>query len=128
MDLESANLHSNSTASGAKSARNSDVWMDSCGRRWSNAVPGVYPDNFWCVGATRKGSICALDEAAARALFKELAGEDAVKCDRLPYGASPALNVIVYPGGFLSTQANVCFDPDHCIGHLSCPKRRTCSE
>jgi len=104
------------------------VWADQFGRRCSKAIPGVYEGDHWCVGATKKGTICARDEAAARALFKEITGEDAVKCGRLPYGAHPSLNVIVYESGSTSAQGSFCFDPDNCMGYSSCPKRRACSE
>lgn len=105
-----------------------EVWLDQFGRRCTHAIHGVYEGDYWCVGASKKGTVCARDESAAKTLFKELTGEEAVKCGRLPYGASPALNIIVYPGGSTSAQGSFCFDPDNCMGYSSCPKRRACSE
>lgn len=105
-----------------------EVWIDEFGRRCSKAIEGVYEGDYWCVGATKKGTVCARDKDAAMALFKELTGEDAIKCGGLPYGSSPFLNVIVYKDGSLSTWGGFCFDPDKCMGYSSCPQRRACSE
>lgn len=107
---------------------NPKVWTDEFGRRCSHYNPGTYEGPFWCVGSTKRGSVCAADESVARAVFKEITGEDALKCGRLPYGASPSLNIIVYSETSTSAQGNFCFDPDNCMGYSSCPKRRACSE
>ena len=104
------------------------VWTDEFGRRCSKAVKGIWNAPHWCVGTTKHGTVAAPTEEAARALFKELTGEDIVKCGRLPYGADPALNVIVYPSGQRSTDGYFCFAPARCVGHSSCPRRRACSE
>lgn len=105
-----------------------EVWLDKFGRRHTRAVKDVYAGPWWCVGESKKGTVAAPDEEAARALFKELTGEDASKCGRLPYGASPALNIVVYPDGSRSCEGYFCFDPNRCMGHSSCPAGRACSE
>lgn len=49
-------------------------------------------------------------------------GVSVTNCQALPYDASP----VIGPGA--KNAYTLCYSPNECAGHGSCPKRRACSE
>ncbi|HEY3498027.1 MAG TPA: hypothetical protein VGK73_25185 [Polyangiaceae bacterium] len=76
---------------------------------------------FWIDFTEGKGAcLGAANEGEALALATKLAGRTAVRARLLPYAADPLLN--------RDAGTSLCFDPEHCAGFSSCPKRYACSE
>jgi hypothetical protein len=62
----------------------------------------------------------------AMQIATEITGKKAISCEALPYAAGPVLNrKDDWPPGWAMT---LCFSPEECRGHSSCPKRYACSE
>lgn len=74
---------------------------------------------FWITATTgRSGTVKARDKAEAQDIAQR-AGSIG-QADTLPYAATPYLNDV--------GDINLCYTPNECKGHTSCPHRYACSE
>lgn len=62
----------------------------------------------------------------ASQIATEITGKKVLWSKALPYAARPVLNrQDDWPAGWAMA---LCYSPEECCGHSSCPKRRACSE
>lgn len=91
------------------------------------ATPAEYIGPYWVTFEHyASGCVEALNEAEARRIGEEIAGQPVADCDKIPYPAHPRLNKHIDPK--FGACPSFCYAPEQCKGRGCCPQNYSCTE